>query len=140
MDFPRPADRQFDTPTMISETEMIRLVAKLVGTTGTGMRVGRSTTFEIKKHTIRIQLTAMPNTIRIAGDIQPGLRDLFRDHWDTVRAYTPTSPDDMRDFPVGLAQDATVNFGGGYKPYFVVHAYNQAELAIIMHRIFKVDI
>lgn len=139
MDYPRPADRQFDalaTPLRISEKQAVNLAYQIAGESGTVKRNGRSTSFEIERHTTRVLMTVTPNSFRVAGNIQPGLKDLFSDHWDTVKAYTPTSPDDMEFFSVGLENSVTVNYGGGYKPNFVYTAYTLPDLVSIMRRIF----
>ena len=139
--------------TFVSEHYMTQLVAKIAGDSGGGMRTGRSTTFQINKNVdgnmIRMQLTATPRSIHFKGNIQPGLEDLFQYTWDGVKALTPDDPPThvhertfVIEHPlrVGQLTAVTVRHGEGYKPYFMVQAYNEDELAFIVKRIFKVNI
>ncbi len=44
------------------------------------------------------------------------------------------------DYDVGLATPLIITFGGRWKPTFSIRATTLANLAVIVQRIFKVDI
>jgi hypothetical protein len=147
MDHLRPVDVQLSAKDMTfwkSRKEMGRLVSKIAGDTGRGMRIGDSTTVEISKRVGAFQLvifmTVYQQTMRISGEIQLGLKDLFRDDWPTVKAYTQEAPHATEMFEMGLALPVFTHYGGGVKPYFVMHVVTDTELAFMVKRIFKVEL
>ena len=148
MDYPRPERETFTemgTNRWMSRGDMSKLVGKLVTTGGYAGRTGDSTTFEVRKqvygNTISLDMTVTPGTVLVTGEIQPGIRDLFKtEDWDVIKNLTPAGPEHYENYEVDLPRYVTVVSGGGYKPHFEFFAHNRAMLATVVQRIFKIEI
>jgi len=123
------------------EEEAVEMVRKIGGTHA---RRQRSTTFDIKKKVglawLILHLTVTSNAICFMGDVQPGLEDLFHGFWDDFQREMFISLEDGWDLDVGLANPLKLTVGGNWKPTFSIRATTRADLAVIVQRIFKVDI
>ena len=126
---------------------MMALAAKIAGRTGHYRRVGSSTTFEIRKQVggnrMIVLLTVTVATIKITGDIQPGLEDVFREHWDRIKALTPDSePEYQREmfFDHRIDYFVYAHYGGGYKPNFEINVHSLPDFRQVVRLIFKVNI
>ena len=95
---------------------------------------------------VTCQLTVRRDGIAITGDIQPGLRGLFQQHWDTVKNYTAESEDDgdILEVYYPLHENhryfVCITYGGGYKPYFSIDVSTPDELKTVVKYIFAVDL
>jgi hypothetical protein len=143
MNFPRPRHVQY--PDMMDpwlpEEEAVEMVRKIGGTC-----VGnqRSTTFDIKKKVgfawIILHLTVTSNAVCFMGDVQPGLEDLCQPFWDNLQREMFISQVPWWELDIGLARPVTITVSTHWKPTFSVWATTRAHLAVIVQRIFKVDI
>ena len=148
MDYNPPEQETFpemETNRWMSEGEMSRLVGNIVTTGGYAGRTGRSTTFEVRKrvygNTISLDITITPVSVLVTGEIQLGIKDLFRaQDWDVIKNLTPDGLEHYELYQVDLPKYVTVTSGGGYKPHFEFYAHNRNTFATVMKRIFKVDI
>jgi len=148
MDYPRPERETFTemgTNPWMSKGDINAIVGNLVTTGGYAGRTGDSTTFEVRKqvygNTISLDMTVTPASVLVTGEIQPGIKDLFRAHdWDVIKNLTPDGLENYEQYLVDLPRYVTVISGGGYKPHFEFYAADRATLAAVVQRIFKVAI
>jgi hypothetical protein len=125
----------------LPEDEAVEMVRKIGGTC---VRNQRSTTFDISKkvgpNTISLHLTVLSTMLLFMGGLQPGLEDLFDGEWHDVQLAILLPEVSALDVDVGLAKPLILTCGGCWNPTFSVRATTLAELAVIVQRIFKVDI
>jgi hypothetical protein len=148
MDYPRPESETFSemgTNPWMSRQDINAIVGNLVATGGYAGRTGDSTTYEVRKrvygNTISLDITITPSRVLVTGEIQPGIKDLFRaQDWDVIKNLTPDGLEHYERYQVDLPKYVTVTSGGGYKPHFEFYAHDRNTFATVMKRIFKVDI
>jgi len=149
MDHPRLERETFTemgTNPWMSRQDMIKFVSLIVKNGGYYRRTGDSTTFEVRKQvdadTISLDMTVLPFTVLVTGEIQPCMDRLFdEEDWDAIKNVTPDGPYRRDHYLGGLPMnDIMIISGGGYKPHFKFYAYDRAMLAVFVQILFKVDV
>jgi hypothetical protein len=148
MDYPREPDVQFpemEELSWMTESDMVRIVNKIIRPDGTSERNGLSTTFDVTKDVegvrVSVSMTVEPRIVLVQGNIQQGLRDLFNDDdWLIINALRSNDRHQSRVFLGNFRGQLLVRWGGGYKPHFMWKVRARYILAEFLWTIFQVDI
>jgi hypothetical protein len=146
MDFSPPEPetfRELYKKPWMSEGEMSTFAGRIVTDGGYAGRIGHVTQYDIKKRVgeniISLSMTVRPDFVAVIGNIQPGVKDLFKaEDWEVIKNLTPYGPEHSKNYKVGLARYVTVDSGGGHNPFFEYFALNRDSLAAFVLRVFKV--
>jgi len=146
MDFSPPEPetfRELYKKPWMSEGEMSTFAGRIVTDGGYAGRIGLVTQYDIKKRVgeniISLSMTVRPDFVAVIGNIQPGVKDLFKaEDWEVIKNLTPDGPEHSKNYLVGLPRYVTVDSGGGYNPFFEYYALDRASLAAFVLRVFKV--
>jgi hypothetical protein len=146
MDFSPPEPetfRELYKQPWMSEGEMSQFAGMIVADGGYAGRIGQVTQYDIRKQVgenmISLNMTVRPDFVVVMGNIQPGVKDLFKaEDWEVIKNLTPDAPVQSKNYLVGLPRYVTVDSGGGYNPFFEYYALNRDSLAAFVLRVFKV--
>jgi hypothetical protein len=146
MDFSPPEPetfRELYKKPWMSEGEMSRFAGQIVADGGYAGRIGQVTQYDIKKRVgenmISLSMTVRPDFVAVIGNIQPGVKDLFKaEDWNIIKNLTPDGPEYAEAYEVDMSKMVVVTSGGGYNPFFEFYATNRDMLAAFVLRVFKV--
>ena len=146
MDFSPPEPetfRELEKKPWMSEGEMSTFAGRIVTDGGYAGRIGHVTQYNIRKRVgenmISLSMTVRPDFVAVIGNIQPGVKDLFKaEDWEVIKNLTPDGPEHVEAYEVGLSKMVTVTSGKGYNPFFEFYATNRDVLAAFVLRVFKV--
>ena len=146
MDFSPPEPetfRELDKEPWMSEGEMSTFAGRIVKDGGYAGRIGHVTQYDIKKRVgenmISLSMTVRPDFVAVIGNIQPGVKDLFKaKDWEVIKNLTHNGLMRFENYHGGLPRSVTVESGGGRNPFFEYYALDRDMLAAFVLRVFKV--
>jgi hypothetical protein len=146
MDFSPPEPetfRELDKEPWMSEGEMSTFAGRIVTDGGYAGRIGQVTQYDIRKQVgenmISLSMTVRPDFVAVIGNIQPGVKDLFKaEDWEFIKNLTHNGLVRFDNYYGGLPRYVTVESGGGHNPFFEYYALDRDSLAAFVLRVFKV--
>jgi hypothetical protein len=146
MDFIQPKPemfRELEKKPWMSEGEMSKFTGRIVADGGDARRIGQVTQYDIRKQVgenlVSLSMTVRPDFVAVIGNIQPGVKDLFKaEDWEVIKNLTHNGLMRFEDYHGGLPRYVTVESGGGRNPFFEYYALDRFMLAAFVLRVFKV--